>query len=62
MAEIELSVLTQQCLSRRIPDEWSLATEVIAWDTNRNHAKTPIRWTFTLDDACQVFREHYPTT
>jgi hypothetical protein len=62
MAEIELSVLTQQCLSRRIPDEWTLATEIIAWETNRNSAKTPIRWTFTLDDARQVFREHYPTT
>jgi hypothetical protein len=62
MAEIELSVLTQQCLSRRMPDEWRLATEIITWETDRNGAKTPIRWTFTFDDARHVFREHYPTT
>lgn len=62
LAEIELSVLSQPCLNRRIPDEWTLATEIIAWETDRNHARTPIRWTFTLDDARHVFRDHYPTT
>jgi DDE superfamily endonuclease len=60
MAEIELSVLSQQCLNRRLPSEWTLATEIIAWETARNRAHTPIRWTFSLDDAHHVFREHYP--
>jgi len=61
MAEIELSVLSQQCLRRRLPDEWTLTTEIIAWETRRNAAKARIHWTFSLDDARQVFKDHYPT-
>jgi len=61
MAEIELSVLSKQCLSRRIPDEWTLTTEIIAWEEARNTKKASIRWNFTVDDARIVFKEHYPT-
>ena len=61
MAEIELSVLSQQCLKRRIPDEWTLATEIIAWEMERNIAERKIQWAFTLDDARNVFKDHYPT-
>jgi len=61
MAEIELSVLSKQCLSRRIADEWSLTTEIISWEHARNAKKAKIRWNFTVDDAHQVFKEHYPT-
>ena len=61
MAEIELSVLAQQCLCRRLPDEWTLATEIIAWETRRNAARSRIHWAFSLDDARHVFKEHYPT-
>jgi len=62
MAEIELSVLSKQCLARRLPDEWTLTTEIIAWEHARNDKKAKIRWNFTVDDARQVFKEHYPTT
>jgi hypothetical protein len=62
MAEIELSILSKQCLSRRIPDEWTLTTEIIAWEEARNTKKASIRWNFTLDDARIVFKEHYPTS
>lgn len=62
MAEIELSVLSKQCLSRRIPDEWTLTTEIIAWEEARNTKKASIRWNFTVDDARIVFKEHYPTS
>lgn len=62
MAEIELSVLSKQCLSRRIPDAWTLMTEIVAWEQARNYKKANIRWNFTIDDARQVFKEHYPTT
>jgi hypothetical protein len=62
MAEIELSVLSQQCLSKRIPDEWNLGLEIIAWEKARNAHKAKIRWNFTVDEARQVFKEHYPTT
>jgi hypothetical protein len=61
MAEIELSVLTQQCLSQRMPDEWTLGTEIIAWETERNAAKRRIHWAFTLDKARLVFKDHYST-
>ena len=36
MAEVELSVLSGQCLSRRIADEWSLRLEIAAWENTRN--------------------------
>jgi hypothetical protein len=62
MAEIELSILSKQCLSRRIPDEWTLITELVAWEQARNENKSRIRWNFTVDDARQVFKEHYPTS
>ena len=61
MAEIELSVLSKQCLSRRIPSEWDLNTEIIAWEEARNQKKSRIRWNFTVEDARQVFKDYYPT-
>lgn len=62
MAEIELSILSKQCLSRRIPNEWTLITEIVAWEQARNEKKAKIRWNFTVEDARQAFKEYYPTT
>jgi len=62
MAEIELSILSKQCLSRRIPNEWTLITEIVAWEQARNEKKAKIRWNFTVDDARTVFKEHDPTS
>ena len=62
MAEIEIGVLNNQCLDRRIPDEMTLTTEIIAWEERRNAAKAKIHWSFTVDDARNVFRDHYPTS
>jgi hypothetical protein len=62
MAEIELSILSKQCLSRRIPNEWTLMTEIITWEEARNEKKAKIRWNFTVDDARKVFKKHYPTS
>ena len=61
MAEVELSVLSGQCLSRRIADDWILRFEIAAWENARNNRKAPIRWKFTTDDARQVFKQYYPT-
>ncbi|MDQ2798854.1 MAG: hypothetical protein M3Y13_04320 [Armatimonadota bacterium] len=47
MAETELSVLTRQCLNRRIADAQMLASEVSAWQERRNCTRTAIRWQFT---------------
>ena len=62
MAEIELSILSKQCLSRRLANEWTLITEIVAWEERRNLKKAMIRWNFTVDDARIVFKEHYPTS
>ena len=60
-AEIELSILSKPCLSRRVPDEWTLTPEIIAWEEARNAKKASIRWNFTVEDARIVFKEYYPT-
>ncbi len=62
MAEVELSVLSGQCLSRRIPNEWTLRYEIAAWESARNQRKAQINWRFTTDDARRVFKQYYPTS
>lgn len=61
MAEIELSILARQCLKRRLPDEWSLMLEIIAWENARSQTAAKIDWRFSVDDARCVFRDHYPS-
>jgi hypothetical protein len=59
MAEMQLSVLSRQCLDRRIPDRESLEQEVAAWQ--RNHQSKPIAWRFTMNDARIKLRKLYPS-
>lgn len=61
MAEIELSVLSRQCLDRRIPDLSTLKTEVEAWRNQRNQEKTWIDWRFTTADARIKLHRLYPS-
>lgn len=60
MAEIELSILSRQCLQRRIPDEWALQMQLLAWEQYSNGVERKIHWSFTVEDARRVFKEHYP--
>ena len=60
MAEIELSILSRQCLQRRLPDEWTLQMQLLAWEQYSNEVERKIQWSFTAEDARRVFREHYP--
>lgn len=62
MAEIELSVMTKQCLKRRLPDEWSLSLELIAWENAANTSHRHIHWSFTVQDARRVFADYYPSS
>ena len=62
MAEIELSVLARQCLSRRIAREDTLARRVGAWETARNAAGSQINWQFTTAQARIKLRRLYPST
>lgn len=57
MAEIDLSALTGQCLDRRIPDEWSLALELIAWEQARNDCRLPISWSLDWQRAKRMFKK-----
>jgi hypothetical protein len=59
MAEIELSVLTQQCLGRRVPTLEHVQQHVAAWSRYRNRQKLTIDWTFKRTDARRVFPELY---
>jgi DDE superfamily endonuclease len=60
-AEIELSILSRQCLDRRIPDQATLRQEVEAWATRRNAARATIAWQFTTADARRKLTKLYPT-
>jgi hypothetical protein len=60
MAEIELSVMARQCTRRRLAHEFTLATELVAWEQPRNDACVTIRWKFTTKDARRVFAKYYP--
>jgi hypothetical protein len=60
MAETQLSVLSRQCLNRRIGDAATLAQEVAIWQEQRNQKQTPIRWQFTTVDARIKLRQLYP--
>lgn len=51
LAESELSVLSGQCLDRRIPDKQTLIEEVAAWENSRNKSLTKTDWQFTTADA-----------
>ena len=61
MAEIELSVLTRQCLDRRIGARAELRHEVSEWEGQRNERGVVIRWQFTTADARIKLRRLYPT-
>ncbi len=60
IAEIELSVMTSQCLGSRIPSISLLADELSAWETNRNAAQKGVDWQFTTDDARIKLKRLYP--
>lgn len=61
MAEIEFSILSKQCLKRRIPDQQTLIREVSAWQDQRNAQSTPMNWRFTAEDARIKLKHLYPT-
>jgi uncharacterized small protein (DUF1192 family) len=60
MAESELSVLSSQCLDRRIPDRQVLKEEVEAWEADRNSKHAKANWQFTTADARVKLKRLYP--
>jgi len=61
MAEIELNVMTRQCLARRIEDISTLRDELSAWEKERNNERSKIRWHFQTGDAREKLISLYPT-
>ena len=60
IAEIELNVMTRQCLSRRVKDIGLLRQELAAWESDRNKHTACIRWHFTTDNARTKLVSLYP--
>jgi hypothetical protein len=61
MAEIELNVLTGQCLNRRIDKIETVKDEVAAWQKFRNNKNAKVNWQFTTADARVKLSRLYPT-
>jgi hypothetical protein len=61
MAEIELSVLSRQCLERRVPDFETLEREAAAWQDRRDAADVKIEWRFRTEDARIKLKRQYPS-
>lgn len=59
MAEIEIGILSRQCLDRRIANLELLESEVAAWQQVRNEEKRTIEWNFTRQDADKKLGRHY---
>lgn len=59
MAEIEIAVLTKQCLDRRLPTIEHVSQQAAAWSRQRNRKRATIRWTFNRNDARRIFPELY---
>jgi hypothetical protein len=60
MAEVEISVLTEQCLDRRLGSEETVKREVSAWEAERNATKATIDWRFTIPNARDKLKKLYP--
>jgi len=61
MAELELSVLTKQCLDRRIPDTQTMKQCVEPWVQERNQAKAKADWRFKTENARIKLKRLYPS-
>jgi hypothetical protein len=61
MVEIELSVLSSQCLDRRIPSQSILAQQALAWEQRRNAMGATVHWQFTSAKARTKLQHLYPS-
>jgi hypothetical protein len=60
MAELELSVLSRQCLGRRLASKAVVTAEVAAWEAQRNRAGVRLVWSFRVADARRKLAHLYP--
>lgn len=60
MAETELSVLSGQCLDRRMESKDLVIQETASWEADRNQTEAKVRWRFTTEDARIKLEKLYP--
>jgi hypothetical protein len=60
MAEIEIGVMSRQCLKHRIPSKVIMTSKVAAWTSSRNSKALTVNWHFTTDDARIKLLHLYP--
>lgn len=60
MSECEFSVLSRQCLNRRLPDRETVQNEISAWTAARNQAGGTANWRFRTEDARIKLKQLYP--
>lgn len=60
MAEIELAAVSKQCLDRRLGHRQALASEVRAWEQQRNAIRATVLWRFPQQAAREKFAKYYP--
>jgi len=61
MAEIELSVLSRQCLDQRLANTQRVRQQVAAWESERNQANATVTWRFTTQHARERLQRLYPS-
>ncbi len=61
MAELELSVLSRQCLQDRMENQSNLERHIQAWQQRRNQTATRVNWHFTTQDARIKLKKLYPS-
>jgi hypothetical protein len=60
MAEIEIGVLSRQCLSKYIESKERMIAEIAAWEQQRNEVDATVDWQFTAADARIKLKKLYP--
>jgi len=60
MAEIELAVLSSQCLDRRLGDPATVRRTIAPWESDRHAAKATVNWQFTTAKARRKLKRLYP--
>ena len=58
--EIEFSVLSRQCLERRIATQQELSEEIKLWQDQRNAEKATVNWRFSSPNARVKLKRLYP--
>ena len=60
IAELELNILSRQCLSRRLDSLEKVVSEITAWEKERNAHPSEIHWHFSNENARTKLSSLYP--